>query len=340
METDAAAERVTLALVAEEAGVSLSTISKVLNGRADVSAATRARVEELLHERGYARRGARAQRKGEFIELVFHELESIWSMELIDGVENVAKEHGLSVVLTVSGSRHSPAPDWIEGVMRRRPVGVVLVFSDLAPEYRERLRSRAIPFVIVDPAGDPSPDAPSVGSANWSGGLLATRHLIELGHRRIAAITGPDDMMCSLARVDGYRSAMNSAGLEIRPEWIRFGDFHVTGGRDRATELLALPERPTAIFAGSDLQALGAMDAARALALRVPEDVSIVGYDDIPLARWVTPRLTTVLQPLKRMGEEAARLAIRLSEETPPTTPRMDLATSLVVRDSTAAPAA
>jgi LacI family xylobiose transport system transcriptional regulator len=114
----------------------------------------------------------------------------------------------------------------------------------------------------------------------------------------------------------------------------------VTGGRDRATELLALPERPTAIFAGSDLQALGAMDAARALALRVPEDVSIVGYDDIPLARWVTPRLTTVLQPLKRMGEEAARLAIRLSEETPPTTPRMDLATSLVVRDSTAAPAA
>jgi LacI family transcriptional regulator, xylobiose transport system transcriptional regulator len=340
METDAAAERVTLALVAEEAGVSLSTISKVLNGRADVSAATRARVEELLHERGYARRGARAQRKGEFIELVFHELESIWSMELIDGVENVAKEHGLSVVLTVSGSRHSPAPDWIEGVMRRRPVGVVLVFSDLAPEYRERLRSRAIPFVIVDPAGDPSPDAPSVGSANWSGGLLATRHLIELGHRRIAAITGPDDMMCSLARVDGYRSAMNSAGLEIRPEWIRFGDFHVTGGRDRATELLALPERPTAIFAGSDLQALGAMDAARALALRVPEDVSIVGYDDIPLARWVTPRLTTVHQPLKRMGEEAARLAIRLSEETPPTTPRMDLATSLVVRDSTAAPAA
>ena len=339
METDAAAERVTLSLVAAEAGVSLSTISKVLNGRADVSAATRARVEDLLHERGYERRGAHSSRKGEFIELVFHELESIWSMELIGGVEEVAKEHGLSVVLTVSGSRHAPAPDWIEGVMRRRPVGVVLVFSDLAPEYRERLRSRAIPFVIVDPAGDPSPDAPSVGSANWSGGLLATRHLIELGHTRIAAITGPEDMMCSLARVDGYRSAMNSAGLEIRPEWIRFGDFHVTGGRDRATELLALAEPPTAIFAGSDLQALGTLDAVRAAGLRIPHDISIVGYDDIPLARWVTPRLTTVHQPLKRMGEEAARLAIRLSEEELPTTPRMDLATSLVVRESTAPPA-
>ncbi|WP_448003587.1 LacI family DNA-binding transcriptional regulator [Agromyces bauzanensis] len=339
METDAAPERVTLALVAQEAGVSLSTISKVLNGRTDVSATTRARVEELLHRHGYERRGARAQPKAELIELVFHELDSVWSMELIGGVEAVAKEHGLSVVLTVSGSRHAPDPEWIEAVMRRRPVGVVLVFSDLAPEYRERLRSRAIPFVIVDPAGDPSPDAPSVGSANWSGGLMATRHLIELGHRRIAAITGPEDMMCSLARLDGLRSAMNSAGLEIRPEWIRFGDFHMSGGRDRARELLSSPDRPTAIFAGSDLQALGAIEAARELGLRVPEDVSIVGYDDIPLAQWLTPRLTTVHQPLRRMGEEAARLVIRLSEGSVGTTPRMDLATSLVVRDSTAPPA-
>jgi LacI family xylobiose transport system transcriptional regulator len=338
METETAPERVTLAAVADEAGVSLSTISKVLNGRADVSPATRARVEELLADRGYQRRTGRSEQR-ELIELVFHELDPIWSMELIDGVGAVAKQHGLSVVLTVSGSRHAPDPDWIEGVMRRRPAGVVLVFSDLAPEYRERLRSRAIPFVIVDPAGDPSPDAPSVGSANWSGGLAATRHLIELGHRRIAAITGPEDMMCSLARVDGYRSAMNSAGLPIDPAWIRFGDFHVSGGRDRARELLASPDRPTAIFAGSDMQALGVMEAARELGIRVPEELSIVGYDDIPLARWLTPRLTTVHQPLRRMGEEAARLVIRLADE-PSAAPRMDLATSLVVRDSTAAPAA
>ena len=338
MQTDDSADRVTLASVAEQAGVSLSTISKVLNGRSDVAASTRERVEALLAERGYVRRVGRPEARAELIELVFHELDSIWSMELIEGVETVAKSHGLSVVLTVSGSRHAPDPDWIEGVMRRRPVGVVLVFSDLAPEYRERLRSRAIPFVIVDPAGDPSPDAPSVGSANWSGGLMATRHLIELGHRRIAAITGPEDMMCSLARVDGYRSAMNSAGLSIDPAWIRFGDFHVTGGRDRAAELLSLDNAPTAIFAGSDLQALGALDAARAFGLRVPDDLSIVGYDDIPLARWITPRLTTVHQPLKRMGEEAARLVIRLSDEEPATTPRMDLATSLVVRESTAPP--
>ncbi len=334
METDAAAERITLARVAEEAGVSLSTISKVLNGRSDVASATRARVETLLSERGYVRRGGRTEARADLIELVFHELDPIWSMEIIDGVESVAKAHGLSVVLTVSGSRHSPDPDWIEGVMRRRPVGVVLVFSELAPEYRERLRSRAIPFVIVDPAGDPSPDAPSVGSANWSGGLAATRHLIELGHRRIAAITGPEDMMCSLARLDGFRSAMGSAGLPIREDWIRFGDFHVDGGRDRAREVLTGDDRPTAIFAGSDLQALGALEAAREAGLRVPEHLSIVGYDDIPLAKWM--RLTTVHQPLRRMGEEAARLAISLADEPAGSTPRMDLATSLVVRESTA----
>ncbi|WP_395243930.1 LacI family DNA-binding transcriptional regulator [Agromyces sp. MMS24-K17] len=341
MSSDVSAERVTLAEVAEEAGVSLSTISKVLNGRTDVAPATRARVEALLHERGYTRRGTgRSEGHAELIELVFHELDEIWSMELIGGVESVAKEHGLSVVLTVSGSRHAPDPDWIDGVIRRRPVGVVLVFSELAPEYREQLRTRSIPFVIVDPAGDPSPDVPSVGSANWSGGLAATRHLIELGHRRIATITGPEDMMCSLARVDGYRSAMNSAGLPIDPSWIRFGDFHVTGGRNHATELLSGPvgERPTAIFAGSDLQALGVMDAARAAGLSVPGDLSIVGYDDVPISRWVNPPLTTVHQPLRRMGEEAVRLALRLAGGAHGATPRMDLATSLVVRESTAAP--
>jgi LacI family transcriptional regulator, xylobiose transport system transcriptional regulator len=340
MTAESVASRVTLAEVADQAGVSLSTISKVLNGRSDVSAQTRARVESLLSDRGYSRRISSETAKGQLIELVFHELESSWSMEVIAGVEAVAKEHGLSVVLTESGSRHSPAPDWIEGVMRRRPVGIVLVFSDIAPIYREQLQSRAIPFVIIDPAGDPSPDVPSVGSANWSGGLIATRHLIELGHTRIAAITGPEDMMCSLARVDGYRSAMNAARLPIDERWIRFGDFHVEGGKAHSADLLALDEPPTAIFAGSDLQALGVLETARARGLSVPDDLSVVGYDDIALAQWVSPRLTTVHQPLRRMGAEATRVVIKMAEERPLVTPRIDLATNLVVRESTAPPRA
>ena len=331
--------RVTLADIAGQASVSLSTISKVLNGRSDVSAPTRARVEALLSEHGYLRRKTGESTTG-LVELVFHELEAAWSMEIIRGVENIAAEHGLSVVLTQSGSRHAPGPEWIEGVMRRRPVGVVLVFSDLPAEYRRALKLRAIPFVIIDPAGDPSPDVPSIGSANWSGGLMATRHLIELGHRKIAAITGPDDMMCSHARIDGFRSAMSAAGLEVRPDWVRFGDFHTAGGQFHGTQLLQGDDRPTAIFAGSDLQALGVLEAVRGLGLRVPEDLSLVGYDDIPLAKWVSPALTTIRQPLKRMGEEATRLVLRMSRTPLDSIPRMDLATNLVVRESTAPPAA
>ncbi|HOT33268.1 MAG TPA: LacI family DNA-binding transcriptional regulator [Rhodoglobus sp.] len=331
--------RVTLADIAGQASVSLSTISKVLNGRSDVSAPTRARVEALLAEHGYLRRKTGESTTG-LVELVFHELEAAWSMEIIRGVENIAAEHGLSVVLTQSGSRHAPGPEWIEGVMRRRPVGVVLVFSDLPAEYRRALKLRAIPFVIIDPAGDPSPDVPSIGSANWSGGLMATRHLIELGHRKIAAITGPDDMMCSHARIDGFRSAMSAAGLEVRPDWVRFGDFHTAGGQFHGTQLLQGDDRPTAIFAGSDLQALGVLEAVRGLGLRVPEDLSLVGYDDIPLAKWVSPALTTIRQPLKRMGEEATRLVLRMSRTPLDSIPRMDLATNLVVRESTAPPAA
>jgi LacI family transcriptional regulator, xylobiose transport system transcriptional regulator len=331
--------RVKLNELADQAGVSLSTVSKVLNGRSDVSKATRERVEALLEQQGYQRRAGLPNR-GTLIEVVFPELETAWAMEIIRGVENVARANGLSVVLTESGNRHSPAAEWVEGVMRRRPVGVVLVFSDLVEEAKAKLRSRAIPFVIIDPAGDPAPDVPSVGSANWSGGLMATRHLIELGHTRIAAITGPEDMMCSLARLDGYRSAMNTAGLPIDPALLRFGNFQVDGAREIAHELLAMDDRPTAIFAGSDLQALGVIEAARARGLRVPLDLSIVGYDDLQLAQWSSPALTTVHQPLMKMAEEASRLVLRMSEAELGNVPRMDLATHLVVRESTAAPAA
>ncbi|PBC78877.1 LacI family transcriptional regulator [Streptomyces sp. TLI_235] len=328
--------RVTLAQVAEEAGVSVSTVSKVLNGRQDVSRPTRLKVERLLEIHGYQRTPKSAW-EAPLVEIVFPELDNLWAMELIRGVENVAKEHEASVVLTESGTRHAPDPSWIEGVLRRRPLGVVLVFSSLPLEVKQQLRSRAIPFVIIDPAGDPEPDVPSVGSANWAGGLAATRHLIECGHRRIAIITGPEDMLCSLARLDGFRSAMGMAGLEIPAGYVSFGDFHVEGGRRRATELLARPDRPTAIFAGSDLQALGVLEAARVHGLKVPDDLSVVGYDDVPIAQWTSPALTTVHQPLRQMAEEAAQMLIRMRAEGG-SPARLELATSLVVRKSTAPP--
>ncbi|MER6061226.1 LacI family DNA-binding transcriptional regulator [Streptomyces sp. NPDC001792] len=336
-EEDQVARRVTLATVATEAGVSLPTVSKVLNGRSDVSPTTRAKVEHLLEVHGYRRR-TQGPPPTPLIEIVFHELESVWAMELIRGAENVAKQHNATLALTESGTRHAPGPEWIEGVLRRRPLGVLLVFSTLPEDVKRQLASRAIPFVIVDPAGDPDPDVPSVGSANWAGGLAATRHLTDQGHRRVAIITGPEDLMCSLARLDGYRSAMAMAGLEADPRLIRFGDFHVQGGFEHALDLLQHQDRPTAIFAGSDLQALGVLEAARVLGLSVPGQLSVVGYDDVPPAQWSSPPLTTVQQPLQRMAEEAARMLLQPTDAKKSAS-RIELATHLVVRQSTAPPA-
>ena len=253
-------KRVTLATIAAETGVSVTTISKVLNGRGDVAAATRARVEAQLQRRGYARRGAD---RSDFVEVVLHELDTNWALEVIDGVREIAAESGLTVSLSVNGDRHAPAAEWLTDVLGRRPAAVVLVFAGLPPAGGRKLKARGIPFVILDPAGDPATDVPAIGSANWQGGVLATRHLIDLGHRAIAAITGPEDMMSALARLDGYRSAMRSANLPVHPDWVRYGDFHEASGEQQAARLLELDEAPTAIFAGSDLQALGVIRAAR-----------------------------------------------------------------------------
>lgn len=329
--------RVTLKEVAAKTGVSMTTISKVLNGAADVSSTTRALVEDELRSSGYRRR--RSKQRREYIEVVLQELDRNWAPAIIEGVRQSAAREGLTISLSVTGDRYAPGEEWLDAVLRRGPTGIILLFADVPPEGRARLQARGIPFVIIDPAGDPAPGIPSVGSANWSGGLTATRHLIELGHRRIAAITGPEQVMSSLARLDGYRAAMTSAGLPIESCWIRFGDFQRQAGERHATELLRSDDPPTAIFAGNDLQALGVLHAAAALGVAVPRDLSVVGFDDLQIAELARPRLTTIHQPLHEMAEQATRLVLQLLDEKPPEVTRVDLVTSLVVRDSTAPPA-
>ncbi|EWM19350.1 LacI-family transcriptional regulator [Kutzneria sp. 744] len=247
----------TLAEIAREAGVSTPTVSKVLNGRSDVAPGTRARVEELLQRHGYRRRAGGPPAR--LFDLVFHELESAWAMEVIRGVENVARQEKLNVVLSESAGRLSPGQSWVDGVLARRPCGVVLVLSDLDAAQRAQLASRDIPFVVLDPAGDPAEGVPAVGTNNWRGGVAATRHLIDLGHRRIGLIGGPSRMLCSRARLDGYRAALETAGLPYDPRLVREGDFHFEAGYSAGRDLLSLTQPPSAVFAGNDLQALGAL---------------------------------------------------------------------------------
>jgi DNA-binding LacI/PurR family transcriptional regulator len=325
--------RVTIASVADAAGVSVPTVSKVVNGRDDVAPETRERVERVLREQGYRRRGPAREARAALLDVVFNELESPWAMEIVKGVEEVAREHGLGVVLSAREGPGALGRSWIDAVAARRSAGLILVVSDLSTEAASRLHARDIPFVIVDPAGEPAPDVPSVGATNWNGGVAATRHLLELGHRRIGMIGGPPGMLCSRARVDGYRSALETAGLAVDPELVRAGDFHVESGYEHGRALLTRRERPTAIFAGSDLQAFGVYEAARQLGIEVPKGLSVIGFDDLPMARWAWPPLTTIRQPLSEMAATATRLVLGQGGEK-----RVELATSLVVRQSTAPP--
>src|SRR5664279_987795 len=326
----------TISKIARAAGVSVPTVSKVLNGRADVAPATRAKVEALIEKHHYQRRHSNGSNGAKMIDLVFHELEGPWAVEIIRGVERVARKEHVTVVLSECEAALAPRQEWLEGVLSRKPDGVILVFSDLDPAQRRQLQSRNIPCVVIDATGEPTSELPAIGSQNWSGGFAATRHLVELGHRRIGVIGGPPRVWCSRARVDGYRAVLESADIEVDAALIRYGDFHVDSGYEQGRELLQLRNRPTAIFAGSDLQALGLYRAARELGLRIPEDLSVVGYDDLPVARWIGPMLTTIRQPLIDMADQATRLVLSLARGEHPPSTRIDLATSLVVRGSTA----
>lgn len=322
-----------MASIARLAGVSAPTVSRVINGRSGVSLSTRQRVEAVIREHGYQRPDSVAPVA--ILELVFHALESLWALEIIRGVEQVAREHELAVVLTEMQGRLTPGRAWTEQVLTRRPTGVVAVFSELTVAQQSQLATRGIPLVVLDPTGEPLHETPSVGATNWSGGLAATRHLLDLGHRRIAMISGPTEWPCCRARLDGYRAAMDAAGAA---PLVRVSTLYVEGGLRDGRKLLRLPDPPTAIFAANDLQALGVYEAAREIGVRIPEELSVVGFDDLSFTQWSGPPMTTVHQPLVQMGAAAANLVIALAAGRQPEHTRIELATRLMVRASTAPP--
>jgi LacI family transcriptional regulator len=190
--------------------------------------------------------------------------------------------------------------------------------------------------VLIDHQGTGESES-AVGATNRQGGYDATRYLIELGHRRIGFITGTLDLGCSRDRLAGYEAALAERGWSIDPALIREGDFQQPAGFACAQALLAAPERPTAIFASNDVMAFGVMEAVRDRGLRIPDDVSIIGFDDIPQAATVNPPLTTVRQPLAEMGARATRMLLTLIHNLDQATQRIELPTELIVRASTRA---
>jgi LacI family xylobiose transport system transcriptional regulator len=328
----------TVATIAQMAGVSSPTVSRVLNGRTGVAADTRRRVEELLREHGYRRPTAVAPTAS--VEVVFYGLESHLAIEIMRGVEEVVRDYELAVAFTDVLGRASQGRSWAEQLLGRRPIGVITVHSRFTPEQHAQLAVSGIPLVALDPTGEPLHSTPSVGASNWSGGIAATRHLIDLGHRRIGIIGGPSEYLCARARLEASRAAMDAAGLPVDERLIRTGRFFVEEGLKIGTDLLSVADPPTALLCGDDLQAIGVYEAARRAGLRIPEDLSVVGFDDIEWTRWCGPPMTTVRQPFREMGAAAANLVLSLAAGETPATTRIELTTTLVVRGSTAPPAA
>lgn len=326
---------VTIARVAEETGLSTATVSKVLNGRPDVSPRTRKLVQDVLLSSGYRKRGN--SDAPPLIDVVFNDFDSPWAIEIVRGAAAAAQAQGLTVALTAL-SEGDERRVWFNHITSRGTRGIILLLSQLSERQRGELAIRGLPIVVIDPTAEPGPEVSSVGATNWAGGLTATKYLVDIGHRQIGIITGAPELLCSRARLDGYRAALERAGLSVNDQLVRPGDFRVKAGYEQAKVLCNLRQRPTAIFAGSDLSALGVLRAAREVGLRVPEDLSVVGFDDIPLAAWSTPALTTVRQPLTEMAAVAVRTLLEGAEGGESPKRRVELATDLIVRESTAPP--
>ncbi|HEY0813563.1 MAG TPA: substrate-binding domain-containing protein [Pseudonocardia sp.] len=332
--------RTTLAAVAASAGVSVATVSKVLNGRWDVAPATRARVADLLERSSYVGRRPSAVRDAQTtVEVVFDGELNAYATEVLQGVLDAATEADATISVTVPGRNSGLAQPaaWARELVATGRHAVVGVVNSLTPGHVTALSRARLPLVVIDPIDLPRARVTSVGATNFAGGLAATQHLLSLGHRRVGYIGGSPSAACNQARMHGFRAAMEAAGVPVPQGYVQAGQFRYGDGVGGATALLALPEPPTAVFAACDETAAGVVEAARLRGLRIPQDLSVVGFDDTQLARYFAPPMTTVRQPLREMGSVALRTALRMVAGEKLDSYHVELATELIVRHSTAA---
>lgn len=336
------AQRLNIRQIADLAGVSIATVSRVLNGRGDVSEETREAVSRVIRENGYtANRNARGLSAGRtglvgvLVPLVY----PAYFSGILAGAAEALSERDFQIVLSPTGGEHDREVSIVDR-LHGLTDGAIIILPEESSEELERLLDSGFRFVVLDPLMPLEERIPSVSAAHMSGADQAMKHLLDLGHRRVGQISGPRGWVATEDRRRGYRAALSGAGILPDPALEREAEPEIDPGRAAAEQLLDLSEPPTAIFAFNDNIAIGAIQAARARGLRVPEDLSVVGFDDVEHATIVTPALTTVRQPLAEMGRTGVSLLMRLLEGKRFETLHVELATRLVVRDSTAPPRA
>ena len=326
--------------VARLAGVSTTTVSHVINETRYVSDELRASVLAAMEELNYRPNVlARGLRRGETktIGLVVPDNSNLFFAEVARIVEDIGFENGYSVILCNSDDNLEKEAAYVNVLIAKQVDGVIFIAAGSKYEHLHELAMAGIPVVVAD-RDIPQTLADVVLVDNERGGYDATRYLLSLGHRRIACIAGPSDLTPSADRVHGYRRALGEFGIPIEEKWIVPGDFRYQGGEAAIAELLRLDEPPSAVFACNDVMAIGALRAVRSAGLQVPGDVSIVGFDDIPLASAVSPALTTVAQPIVELATLAAQLLMSRTQSDQQDGPkqRIVLDTELIVRGSCA----
>jgi LacI family transcriptional regulator len=329
---------VTLITIAEKAGVSVMTVSRALNDEGSVAAKTRAKVRAIAAELGYSPNLSAKMMKGSrtnVIGILVNDLQSAVINEIIGAVSSAVRKLEMDLVIynSIGDTENAPSRG-IGHMLHGLCDGLLLILPRISETHLRQLEQRDLPVVLVNysrPTG-----LPVIRGGNSDGAAAATRHLLQLGHRRIGFITGSAFTGQSQERQQGYETALRGAGIDVDAKLVATGDFGRRSGYDAACALLTAADAPTAIFAANDEMAFGAIDAVRACGLQMPQDVSVIGFDDIPAAAHVHPALTTVRQPLAAISEAAVReLLLRITgaggEQR-----RLEFPSELVLRDSTA----
>jgi LacI family transcriptional regulator len=255
---------------------------------------------------------------------------------IITGITDALDELDFQAVLCPTFHLHQQEAGLVDRLVRANTEGAILVLPSESSEELQSLKRRGFRFVIADEAYRLNGDFPIVTSANMAGAIDATKHLLSLGHRRIGLIKGIPDFVATEDRAVGYRSALTEAGVPLDPQLEVCGEFDTIQGRLAAAQLLDLPEPPTAIFACNDDMAVAVLQEARARSINVPEDLSVVGFDDVTISRITVPAITTVRQPFEEIGRMAVTLLSRMIEGQTVDPIRLVMGARLVVRDSTA----
>jgi LacI family repressor for deo operon, udp, cdd, tsx, nupC, and nupG len=332
--------KATMKDVADLAGVSLATVSRALSASAEVSPRLSQRVQTAARRLDYAvninARGLRGKTSG-LVVVLLPDIANPFFSVLLQGIEEQARSHDMSVLIGDTGVDRAIAESYWRLMQGQRADGIILLNGFLP--FRPVRRASDYPIVVVSER-IAEVDAPFVGIDNVAAAFDAVSYLARLGHSRVAHICGPADNVLTVERRAGYLKAVEAHGLASWREAIQPGEFSIRAGRAATARLLAASPRPTAVFAANDEIAIGAIMEAKAHGLRVPGDLSVVGFDDIEMGQIYDPPLTTIYQPRREMGRKALETLARLVEAPGKPSGDILLDYKLVVRDSAVPPAA